>query len=68
MAGFIIETPNQCWHVIAAGKICFIAGYDCRKASPPHVFADYQEAEPVLKALQQSDHRAEKLRIVAAFL
>ncbi|MDD5394299.1 MAG: hypothetical protein PHE17_14895 [Thiothrix sp.] len=63
MAGFIIETPNQCWHVAAAGKTCFLAEYPSRTTTPPHVFSTRADARGVLDKLK-TDNRGEKLRIV----
>lgn len=63
MAGFIIETTPISAEELRR-KIRFIADMIVA-TSPPHVFADYQEAEPVYAGLQQKDHRA-AARIVAS--
>lgn len=65
--GFIIETPNQCWHVACVGKTCFLAGYESRTTSLPHVFATKAEADGVLLSVREADgspERSGKLRVV----
>lgn len=63
MAGFIIETANQCWHVAAYGKTLCLTEYPNREQSPPHVFSERADAEWALDTLKD-DRPSIKLRIV----